>query len=113
MVRIREAAARYGRDPDQMTPSLFATVNLNPDQGRAREELDDYSQRHSRLPLARTEKFQPFFGGPADKCVEWLGDYVRAGARHFVPRLGSFDEPLRHPRALSETVLPGLREMTV
>lgn len=109
---IREAARGFGRDPEDITPSLFATVNLNPDAERARDELDEYTRRYYRLPLAKMSEIQPYFGGSAESCAQWLGEYVRAGARHFVLRMGSFEEPEKHLRATAETVLPALREMT-
>jgi alkanesulfonate monooxygenase SsuD/methylene tetrahydromethanopterin reductase-like flavin-dependent oxidoreductase (luciferase family) len=110
---IREAATAEGRDPDALTPSLFATVNIGSDGDRAHEELEEYSRRYYGLPLEKMSKIQPYFGGTPAACVEWLSAYIRAGARHFVLRMGSFDNPEKHLRATAEEVLPALRELSV
>lgn len=113
LTAIRGAAATHDRTGEALTPSLFATVNLNPDEDKAHAELDAYSQRYYRLPLEKMSRIQPYFGGTPEHCVDWLRAYVQAGARHFVLRMGSFDDPLRHLREVSETVLPALREVDV
>jgi alkanesulfonate monooxygenase SsuD/methylene tetrahydromethanopterin reductase-like flavin-dependent oxidoreductase (luciferase family) len=110
---IREAAIAKGRSPDELTPSLFATVNLGPDPDRARAELEAYSRQYYGLPLEKMSTIQPYFGGSPEGCVEWLSAYVRAGARHFVLRMGSFDAPEKHLQATAEVVLPALRELAV
>jgi len=110
---IREAATAAGRDPDTITPSLFATVNLNPDADRARTELDAYARQYYNLSLEKMSVIQPYFGGSPEACVDWLSDYVRAGCRHFVLRMGSFENPETHLRATAESVLPALRELSV
>ncbi len=105
-----ETETDFGRDPEALTASLFATVNIGPDAREAGAELDDYSQRYYGLPLDRMAHVQPYFGGTAQGCVDWLADYPRAGVRHFVLRMGTFDDPLAQLRATAEQVLPALRE---
>ncbi len=108
---IRASVSTAGRDPGSVTASLFATINVNPDSARAWADLDDYSRRYYGLPLAKMSELQPYFGGSEDECAQWLAGYVRAGARHIVLRIGSFDAHSRHLRATAETVLPVLRSM--
>jgi alkanesulfonate monooxygenase SsuD/methylene tetrahydromethanopterin reductase-like flavin-dependent oxidoreductase (luciferase family) len=109
---IRQAVRAAGRDPDSVTPSMFATINVNPDGVRAWADLDDYSRGYYGLPVARMSELQPYFGGSEDECAEWLAGYVRAGARHIVLRLGSLDAHSKHLHATAEAVLPLLRSMT-
>jgi alkanesulfonate monooxygenase SsuD/methylene tetrahydromethanopterin reductase-like flavin-dependent oxidoreductase (luciferase family) len=109
---IRDAVSAAGRDPGVVTPSLFATINVNSDAARARADLDYYSRRYYGLPLMKMSELQPYFGGPERECAEWLAGYVRAGARHIVLRIGSFDEYGKQLHATAETVLPMLRSLT-
>jgi alkanesulfonate monooxygenase SsuD/methylene tetrahydromethanopterin reductase-like flavin-dependent oxidoreductase (luciferase family) len=108
---IGEAVSAGGRDPDSVTASLFATINVNPDATRARADLDDFSRRYYGLPLAKMSELQPYFGGSENECAEWLAGYVRAGARHIVLRMGSFDALSKHLHATAKAVLPLLRSM--
>ncbi|MEU4767022.1 LLM class flavin-dependent oxidoreductase [Actinosynnema sp. NPDC023794] len=110
---ICKAAEEAGRAPDAMTPSMFVTINLTSDADRARAELEDYTQRYYRLPLGTMSRIMPFFGGSPEDCVRWLGEYVRAGARHFVLRMGSFENGAEHLRLTAEHVLPALRALQI
>lgn len=105
-----EAETRFGRDPETLTPSLFATVNIGPDAAQANDELDDYARHYYGLPLDRMSHVQPYYGGTAAGCVDWLTDYARAGARHFVLRMGTFDDPLAQLRVCADQVLLAVRE---
>jgi alkanesulfonate monooxygenase SsuD/methylene tetrahydromethanopterin reductase-like flavin-dependent oxidoreductase (luciferase family) len=109
---ICEATSAAGRDPGAVTPSIFATINVNSDATGAQADLDDYCRRYYGLPLTKMTGLQPYFGGPAKECAEWLAGYVRAGARHIVLRIGSFDAYGKHLRATADMVLPMLRNLT-
>lgn len=104
---IRQAAAAVGRGPAAITPALYATINLNPDRTQAEAELDDYVRGYYGRPLAEMSQLQAFFGGPADECASWLGRYLRAGARHLILRMGTF-QPAGQLDRTAETVLPAL-----
>jgi alkanesulfonate monooxygenase SsuD/methylene tetrahydromethanopterin reductase-like flavin-dependent oxidoreductase (luciferase family) len=109
--RIRAAVAAAGRDPGEVTPSLFATININSDPARAWADLEEYSRRYYGLPLARMSSLQPYFGGTATECAHWLSGYVLAGARHIVLRLGSFDDYGQQLSSTAAAVLPALRDI--
>ncbi len=51
---------------------------------------------------------QAYGWGSAESCAEWLGAYVRAGARHLVIRIGSLD-PEPQLKEIAEVLLPALR----
>jgi alkanesulfonate monooxygenase SsuD/methylene tetrahydromethanopterin reductase-like flavin-dependent oxidoreductase (luciferase family) len=100
---IRERAQR-SRD---ITPGLYATIHLNGDEGNARAALDTYLRAYYARPLTEMEVIQANFSGSAQHCLDWLGRYIDAGARHIVLRLGT-----TQPRAqleLAAGLLPSLR----
>jgi alkanesulfonate monooxygenase SsuD/methylene tetrahydromethanopterin reductase-like flavin-dependent oxidoreductase (luciferase family) len=72
-----------------ITPALYATININSDSAAARTELDGYVRRYYRRSLDEMSMIQAYFGGSAAECVDWLGRYLDAGARHLVLRIGS------------------------
>ncbi|ORA84760.1 monooxygenase [Mycobacterium malmoense] len=91
-----------------ITPALYATVNLNGDHARAREELDTYTRLYYRQPIDVMSNLQAFRSGSVEECLDWLGRYVEAGARHLILRIGSLDA---HPETLAERLVPALRTL--
>jgi alkanesulfonate monooxygenase SsuD/methylene tetrahydromethanopterin reductase-like flavin-dependent oxidoreductase (luciferase family) len=78
--RIRAQAVR------EVTPALYATINLNDDKARADEELDEYLRAYYGQPLDVMHYVQAICGGSAQECLAWLARYVDAGARHLILR---------------------------
>lgn len=105
---IRARASELGRN---VTPGMFATVLLSADPVGAQRELDEYALAYYRRPVAEMSTFQAYRAGTAEELIAWLGDYVRAGARHLVLRVGSF-EPTAQIERLAEEVLPALRRLS-
>lgn len=89
--RIGELAEARGRPIGEITPSLYATVNVNRDRAQARAQLDEYVRGYYGHPLEVMETIQCYGYGTAEACAEWLAGYLRAGARHVVLRIGSLD----------------------
>lgn len=92
----------------QITPALYATVNINGDHAQAHEELNTYTRLYYRQPIDVMSHLQAFRGGSAEECLDWLGRYIEAGARHLILRIGS---PNPHPEMLAERLLPALRTL--
>ena len=101
--RTRERTAR------EITPALYATLNISDDRSRAREELDAYARAYYRQPLDVMSS-QACRSGSVNECLHWLGRYVDAGARHLILRIGSLDA---HPDMVAERLLPALRSLPV
>lgn len=108
--RIGRLAAQHGRPADAITPGLYATVAVDPDRERARKQLDAYTRAYYGRSLTQMETFQAYGYGSARECAQWLGGYVRAGARHVVLRIGSLDPTTqREQMALAaEELVPAL-----
>jgi alkanesulfonate monooxygenase SsuD/methylene tetrahydromethanopterin reductase-like flavin-dependent oxidoreductase (luciferase family) len=108
---IRDAVGAAGRDPRAVTPCVYATVTINPDARQAREGLEDYTHRYNDLPLTAMEAYQLYFGGSARALAGWLTEYVRAGARLVVLRIGAFENYAQHLRAIADEVVPALHAL--
>jgi alkanesulfonate monooxygenase SsuD/methylene tetrahydromethanopterin reductase-like flavin-dependent oxidoreductase (luciferase family) len=83
---IREAATERGRE---VVPGPYATIHVDEDEDRARDGLDAYLRAYYGRPLTEMAAIQASFAGSARHCLDWLGGYVEAGARHLILRLGS------------------------
>ncbi|OIK06121.1 LLM class flavin-dependent oxidoreductase [Streptomyces monashensis] len=105
--RLAELAAEAGRT---VTPALYATVTVNSDEHAARAELEHYISHYYGRSLEQMRTIQAYAWGSAEKCAEWLGGYVRAGARHLVVRIGSLD-PEPQLKEIAEVLLPALRAL--
>ncbi len=109
--RIERLRAESGRPAGAIVPALYATLTVQHDEARAKAELEDYTQRYYGRSLETMSAIQAYGWGNAEQCAGWLSDYVRAGARHIVIRIGSLD-PGRQLKEIAETVLPALRRTT-
>jgi alkanesulfonate monooxygenase SsuD/methylene tetrahydromethanopterin reductase-like flavin-dependent oxidoreductase (luciferase family) len=108
--RIAELAAEAGRGAGAVTPALYATVTVNPDREAARAELEHYVTHYYGRSLEQMSAIQAYGWGSAESCADWLGGYVRAGARHLVIRIGSLD-PAPQLKEIAEALLPALRAL--
>ncbi|NGO68906.1 LLM class flavin-dependent oxidoreductase [Streptomyces boncukensis] len=109
--RIGRLAAEQGRPANTVVPALYATVAVDPDREQARKHLDAYTRAYYGASLEQIAVFQAFGYGSAHECAQWLGAYVRAGARHLVLRIGSLD-PRAQRAQLTEAaraLVPALR----
>lgn len=110
---IAAATTAAGRDPASITRCLYTTVNINSDADQARAGLEDYTHRYNNLPVATMSNFQLYFGGSSKAFVDWLTQYVEAGARQIVLRLGSFDNYEWQLRTIADEVVPALHALDV
>ncbi|MET9106169.1 LLM class flavin-dependent oxidoreductase [Streptomyces zhihengii] len=108
--RIAELAAEAGRGPGAVTPALYATITVDSDAGAAKAELEHYIRHYYGRSLDQMSAIQAYGWGSAEQCAEWLGGYVRAGARHLVLRIGSL-EPEAQLKEVAEVLLPAVREI--
>jgi alkanesulfonate monooxygenase SsuD/methylene tetrahydromethanopterin reductase-like flavin-dependent oxidoreductase (luciferase family) len=94
LAAIRAAATEAGRDPDAITPSLFATVFIDDDSERARRVLAEYCEANYRLPVETVADIQVLITGSAEEVAERLDTYVQAGARHIALRVGTLHQEM-------------------
>lgn len=108
--RIAELAEAEGRPADAVVPGLYATLNVDADESRAKAELETYVEDYYGRSLEAMTTIQAYGWGSAEKCVDWLAEYVRQGARHLVLRIGSL-EPEPQLKQIAEELLPALRRL--
>lgn len=105
---IAEHCVAAGRDADAVVPALYATLTVNDDESAAQAEMEHYVERYYGRSLEMMSQIQAYGWGSAAQCAAWLIEYVRAGARHIVIRIGSLD-PEPQLKQLGQTLLPLVR----
>jgi probable F420-dependent oxidoreductase len=94
---VTDAAEEGSRDQETITPAVYLSVNLDPDNGE--REAAEYAERYYGLPFDVMRRAQAYFVGDADGCRDWLRSFVDAGARHLVLRFASLDARTHLERA--------------
>jgi alkanesulfonate monooxygenase SsuD/methylene tetrahydromethanopterin reductase-like flavin-dependent oxidoreductase (luciferase family) len=84
---VREAAARAGRNPSDVTAGVYLTVAIAEDRQAAAEEYDAYIRAYYGVPGEVMARAQASHAGTIDSATEWVAAYVAAGAQHVVMRL--------------------------
>lgn len=108
--RIGELCWDAGRDIAGIVPGFYATITVNRDEQSARNELEDYIQHYYGRSLAAMSAIQGYCWGDAERCANWLAEYVRSGARHLIIRIGSLD-PGPQLTEIADVILPALRAL--
>ena len=108
-VEVRDAAQRAGRAVDAVTPALFVTVLVTEDADGGRAALDHFATRTYGFGIDVVEQIQTFAAGTPDAVTARLANFVDAGARHLVCRVGvlgpdGFIEQLHLLRAVKEAL---------
>ncbi|WP_198533183.1 LLM class flavin-dependent oxidoreductase [Streptomyces sp. AcH 505] len=91
LVQIRSASSAAGRAPGAVTPALYVTVLIAEDAERGRAELAPYIKGTYGLSLEELSKIQLLLTGTPEDVTSGLRDYLAAGARHIVCRIGTTD----------------------
>jgi alkanesulfonate monooxygenase SsuD/methylene tetrahydromethanopterin reductase-like flavin-dependent oxidoreductase (luciferase family) len=84
---VREAAARAGRNPADVTAGVYLTLAIAEDRQAAAEQFDVYIRAYYGVPGEVMARMQASHAGTIDTATEWIGAYVEAGAQHVVMRL--------------------------
>ncbi|HWE59596.1 MAG TPA: LLM class flavin-dependent oxidoreductase [Solirubrobacteraceae bacterium] len=94
---LAELAATHGRPRPSV--GLAISVHVDANEGRAREEAEDYTQAMYGMPFEKVARYTPV--GSAERVAERLAAYVQAGVEEFVltPLTG---EPLAQIQRLAE-----------
>lgn len=96
---VRGSARDAGRDPDDLTGSIYLTLSVDDDKARAEQRLDSYLEQYYGQPAEVIRRMQSCFAGSPAEAAEWLGGYARAGVAHFVLRFAGDHE--RHLEAVA------------
>jgi len=110
--QVRLAAATAGRDAGEVTPALFVTVRIDTDVTASRAALERYARANYGMSLNDLESIQAVVTGTQEQVAERLTEYVTAGARHLVIRLGAPDLASQRDQLEKLTELPTLSSRT-
>jgi probable F420-dependent oxidoreductase len=105
---VQAAAVAVDRDPSEVVPAVYLTLNIQDDVEKAREETAAYAEGYYGIGIGVMSSVQGYFWGPADQAVEWLNGFVDAGARHLLLRFATLD-PLTHLERAADKMLPALK----
>lgn len=83
---VRQAAAMAGRKPGDVTAGVYLTVAIARDRQTAVEQFDEYIRAYYGVPGEVMASAQASHAGTIDSAVEWIGEYVAAGAQQVVVR---------------------------
>ncbi|MER7916025.1 MULTISPECIES: LLM class flavin-dependent oxidoreductase [unclassified Streptomyces] len=107
--RLEDLCRRAGRRAGAVTPALYLTVTVGPDERGARVELDDYLEHCYGRALEQMSAMRAYAWGPSEHCAQRVADYVRAGARHILLRIGSL-RPETHLREIADVLVSKARQ---
>lgn len=106
--RVQEYACAARRDPGEIHPALYLTVNVNPDSTRAAREMEAFSREYYGPEFERIAMYQGHLAGTPEDVATRLRDFQAAGVRTFVLRLGAGDQTVQLERCAAD-LLPRLR----
>lgn len=98
LAAIHEHAGDAGRDPADITGAMMLPVLLDDDGERARQAMQEHLSTRYGRPFEPHLVERYCLAGTPQECVDRLGEYVAAGARHLVLN------PAGHPAAIEEDV---------
>jgi alkanesulfonate monooxygenase SsuD/methylene tetrahydromethanopterin reductase-like flavin-dependent oxidoreductase (luciferase family) len=106
--RIRDLLEESGRPADSVSAGFYATVMVNHDERSAKAEMEDYIKQYYRRSLEEISLIQAICYGSPEKCIDWISEYLRSGARHVVIRIGSLT-PRRYLDEIAEGLCAAVR----
>ncbi len=83
---VRQAAGDAGRDASAIATSAYLTVALDDDVEAADVALNEYLAAYYPAPPAAMRAAQATYAGTANGLVDWVSEFVGAGARHIIIR---------------------------
>lgn len=108
-VTVQAAAAAAGRDPTEIVPAVYLTLNIQDDVEKARDETADYAQGYYGIGIDVMSSLQGYFWGPAEPAIDWLMRFIDAGATHLLMRFATLDT-MTHLERTADKVLPALKD---
>jgi alkanesulfonate monooxygenase SsuD/methylene tetrahydromethanopterin reductase-like flavin-dependent oxidoreductase (luciferase family) len=88
---IHVTASRSGRSTSEFTPALYITLAIGESRAVAERELDEYSHAYYGIPGGTLAEMQATVVGDRAACRDGVAEYIEAGARHVVVRIGSLE----------------------
>jgi len=89
---VQEMARGFGRNPDEISFSVYLTIMLDNDADKADQQMDAYMQNYYSVPPHLMRSIQANYAGPEAGLGEWLQGFADAGASHLVLRFAGDQE---------------------
>ncbi|MEO7818389.1 MAG: LLM class flavin-dependent oxidoreductase [Actinomycetota bacterium] len=105
--RMREAAASNGRDPKEITASLYAWTCIADTTAEAREKAGSMLGAFYNLPFSKLERFA--IVGDAATCASRFEEFAEAGVENFAVAAITADASTDQLDRLTTSVLPKVR----
>jgi probable F420-dependent oxidoreductase len=106
--RIQAAARAAGRPAGAVAGAAYVTLALDPNKAEAEQRLHRFLETYYAAPAAAIMARQATYAGPIEGCVEWLGRWIDAGARHLALRFAGGDQLAQVDEAAAR-LLPQLK----
>jgi probable F420-dependent oxidoreductase len=106
--RIQAAARAAGRPAGAVAGAAYLTVALDPNKAAAEQRLQRFLETYYAAPAAAMMARHATYAGPVEGCVEWLGRWIDAGARHLALRFAGGDQLAQVDEAAAR-LLPRLK----
>ena len=106
--RIETLAQESGESAERIHRCVYTTLNINEDVAQADSEMRAFVEGYYGNPYEAMARTQSLCAGGAERCANWLSDYVAAGAQTVVIRFGGPDQMDQLQRCAKE-VLPNVR----
>ncbi|MFB7667610.1 LLM class flavin-dependent oxidoreductase [Kitasatospora sp. NPDC056138] len=89
--QVTAARSKADRPDNAVTGAVYLSVAVNRSRKQAEDTLWSYFRAYYNLPLTTMRTTQGIFGGTPQEAADWLGQYVKNGARHLILRLPTDD----------------------
>jgi probable F420-dependent oxidoreductase len=83
---VASIAREAGRDPANLTGSMYLTLSLDDNADRANERMNKFLEQYYNQPATVIRSWQANYAGPAEGATEWLARYEKAGVHHVILR---------------------------
>ncbi len=76
--------------------AVYLTICVDDDAEKAEQKIDEYLEQYYGIPAEVLRGIQACIGGSAGKVVDWMNEFVAAGADHLVLRVvGDYQHALQ------------------
>lgn len=108
LAEVRAAARAAGRAPDAVTGAAYVTLAIDADRNAGEQRLHGFLETYYGAPARVLLARQACYAGPIEGAVEWLQQWIDAGASHLALRFAGGDQ-LAQVDETASRLLPRLR----
>ncbi len=106
--RLQTLAAEAGRDVSNLGRGVYVTLDIDDDRAAAEARMRAFIEGYYHGAYEELTQIHAVCAGPASFCIDWLRDFVAAGANTLIVRFNQGDQAAQLRRFAAE-VMPALR----